>query len=596
MNVNRTQPSLNRDFALLSVFIVFILVLVSVWVTVETIGNYERDALKQMESESLRLDRRLIVEVENASYILESVGRQIQATGDNPQNISQLYFSFAKAEGPKRSVLSWVNKSQMITVSNNLGVLANPIDVSDRDYVKKSIAEPWKVHIGRPIDGRLSNKWVLPMSLGLTDKNGTYMGSVVIALDAQLLSEEIGSTMKDTGIRFAVTNLALTLVTQSMNAEHFFTSNFDVNALGKMDFDTEKSGVFSRGSLFNSHDIYSYFERSSQYPYIIFLGLDAQQSHRDIYKLLMPRLFQLLIIALFLLFVLWTVRKRIIQPVIALSEQTAAIVRGAPFDGQLARGPLEIEQLASEISRLYEYIEERRRVENELRLKSADLTRIKEAAQFTNQVKAEFFEHVGQELTEPVEIILAHSETIKDQHFGPLGNAKYLAPAADIHESAQQLMEMLEDIRAISKAENGLLGLNETDVDLAFAVQKAIRIFREKHQSRFEIQSDIGLEGVEVRGDELRIKQIVLGILNAASHNLSEGDIIRIASAQKPQEVSLMFSYAASTGNALSRSKHGLDLALARLLVAMHQGTLEVKTSQDRVTSIVVKFPAMRIG
>ena len=596
MNVNRTQPSLNRDFALLSVFIVFILVLVSVWVTVETIGNYERDALKQMESESLRLDRRLIVEVENASYILESVGRQIQATGDNPQNISQLYFSFAKAEGPKRSVLSWVNKSQMITVSNNLGVLANPIDVSDRDYVKKSIAEPWKVHIGRPIDGRLSNKWVLPMSLGLTDKNGTYMGSVVIALDAQLLSEEIGSTMKDTGIRFAVTNLALTLVTQSMNAEHFFTSNFDVNALGKMDFDTEKSGVFSRGSLFNSHDIYSYFERSSQYPYIIFLGLDAQQSHRDIYKLLMPRLFQLLIIALFLLFVLWTVRKRIIQPVIALSEQTAAIVRGAPFDGQLARGPLEIEQLASEISLLYEYIEERRRVENELRLKSADLTRIKEAAQFTNQVKAEFFEHVGQELTEPVEIILAHSETIKDQHFGPLGNAKYLAPAADIHESAQQLMEMLEDIRAISKAENGLLGLNETDVDLAFAVQKAIRIFREKHQSRFEIQSDIGLEGVEVRGDELRIKQIVLGILNAASHNLSEGDIIRIASAQKPQEVSLMFSYAASTGNALSRSKHGLDLALARLLVAMHQGTLEVKTSQDRVTSIVVKFPAMRIG
>ena len=72
---NRTQPSLSRDFALLSLFIVFILILVCVWVTFETYGNYQKDVVKQMESEALRLDRGLIVEIENASYILESVGR-----------------------------------------------------------------------------------------------------------------------------------------------------------------------------------------------------------------------------------------------------------------------------------------------------------------------------------------------------------------------------------------------------------------------------------------------------------------------------------------------------------------------------------------
>ena len=530
---NRTQPSLSRDFALLSLFIVFILVLVSIWVAFETYGNYEKDVIKQMESEALRLDRGLIVEIENASYILESVGRQIQATSDNPENIAQLFFSFAKVEGPKRAVFSWVNKEQMITVSNNLGVLDKPIDVSDRDYVKKSIADPWKVHIGRPIEGRLSRTWILPLSLGLTDKNGTYLGSVIVALDTESLGNDISRSMKDSGIRFAITNLSLTLLTQSAATQKFFTENFDNNRLSQIDFDKSPAGRYSSASLFDHSQIYSYYERSNQYPYIIFLGLDSDQSAKELRKLLLPRLFQLLVIAVFLLFVLWTVRKRIIHPVMALTEQSASIVRGEYFDPDDTRGPLEIEQLAYEIKRLYDYIEERRRVESELRMKNTELTRIKEAAQITNQVKADFFAYVGQELTEPVEAVLQQIETVKDQHFGPIGNPKYLIHAAEIHHQAQQLLGMLEDIKSISKAETGLLSLNEGDVDLSFVLQKTIRIFKEKQSPGTEVQLDINQTLPHVRGDELRIKQLFLNILNAIQQQLSHAEPIRITRVSK---------------------------------------------------------------
>ena len=592
----RTQPSLSRDFALLSLFIIFILVLVSIWVSFETSSNYAKDVVKQMESEALRLDRGLIVEIENASYILESVGRQIQATSNDPQNIAQLFFSFAKSEGPKRSIFSWVNKEQLITVSNNLGVIDKPIDVSDRDYVKKSIAEPWKVHIGRPIEGRLSHNWILPLSLGLTDKNGTYLGSVIVALDTEALSNDIGRSMKDSGIRFAITNTSLTLLTQSPVAVKFFHENFDLGRLSKIDFEKTIAGKYSSASLFDHTQIYSYYERSSQYPYIIFLGLDSEQSARELRKLLMPRLFQLLVIAVFLLFVLWTVRKRIIHPVMALTEQTSTIVRGDVFDAEQTRGPLEIEQLAYEIKRLYEYIEERRRVESELRLKNAELMRVKEAAQVTNQVKADFFAYVGQELTEPVEAILQQIETLKDQHFGPIGNAKYLTHAADIHDQARQLIGMLEDIKSISKAETGLLSLNEGDIDLAFVLQKTIRIFREKIAANTEIQLDINNGLPHIRGDELRVKQLILNVLNAINQQLAANDPIRITSSLKAQELSLSFSYTSGV-SALSatRSKHGLDLALARLLIALHQGSLEMKTTADRISIITVRFPALRV-
>ncbi len=591
-----TQPSLSRDFALLSLFIIFILVLVSAWVAFETYGNYEKEVVKQMESEALRLDRGLIVEIENSSYILESVGRQIQATSGDAENIAQLFFSFTKTESPKRSIFSWVNKEQMISVSNNLGVLEKPIDVSDRDYVKKSIAEPWKVHIGRPIEGRLSHTWILPLSLGITDKNGTYVGSVIVALDTESLGNDISRSMKDSGIHFAITNLSLTLLTQSPSAEQFFNDHFNVEELAKIDFDAIPAAQYSQASMFDRSKIYSYYERSSQYPYIIFLGMDAAQSSKALSKLLVPRIFQLLVIAVFLLFVLWTVRKRIIHPVIALTAQTAAIVRGERFDADHTKGPLEIEQLAYEIKRLFDYIEERRRVESELRLKNAELSRIKEAAHITNQVKADFFAYVGQELTEPVATILEQIETLKDQHFGPIGSPKYLSHASAIHEQARQLITMLDDIKTISKAETGLLALNDTVVDLSFVLQKTIRIFRDKQGANTDVQMDISQNLPNVRGDELRIKQMILSILHAIGH-MAPNEPIRITSSVKAQELSLSLSYMG--GNATAgpnrSSKHGLDLALARLLIALHQGSLEMKTLQDRVTIITIKFPALRV-
>lgn len=608
MRTSRTQPSLSRDFTLLSVIIIIMLLLVSLWVAVETTQNFRRDVYKRMETESLRLDRALIVEIENASYILESVGRQIQATSaEDHEGIAQLFFSFAKTEGPKRSIFSWVTREQMLTVSSNLGVLSKPIDVSDRDYMKKSIAEPWKVHIGRPIDGRLSGKWVLPLSLGLTDSNGTYAGTVIVALDSEKLADDIGRTLKDSGVRFAITNTALTLLTQNDAAQQFFTSTFDLKRLSQLDFGTEPSGTYTSGSLFDGEKGYAYYERSSQYPYIIFLGLDPARTQADLRKQLVPRLVQLFVIALFLLFVLYTVRRRIIQPVMGLTAQTARIVRGERYDEEATAGPMEIELLSHEIKRLYDYIEERRRIEAELRLKNAELNRIKEAAQLTNQVKAEFFAYVGEQLSEPTEMILEQIETIKDQQFGPLGSPIYGQHAYEVYEHAQQLMAMLADVKAISEAETGLLALAETDIDLGFILQKTLRIFRDK--SQIDVQLDVPAGLPRLRGDELRLKQLVLNILQASARHLNPGDVIRVSANVKAQELALHFAYVSNVvadgtrlkslgtlvSSSAARSKHGLELALARLLVAMHQGTLDMKTTQDRTTTVTVKFPAIRV-
>ncbi len=601
----RTQPSLSRDFTLLSVFIVLILVVVSVWVTIETLANHSNSIVRTLESEAQRVDRAMSVEIENTAYLLESLGRQIETSGTtNRDAIRQLFFSFAKSEKASRAIFSWVDTSQQVIISSNLGILRKPIDVSDRDYVKKSIAEPWKAHMGRPIMGRLSQKVILPISVGLADENGVYLGTVVAALDATWLTAGIAKTIQNTGVEFAITTMNLSLITPSPQTEKFFASNFDIAALSKMDFSGITPASTVRPSIFHSDQIFTHFERSSFYPFLIFVGINASETATSVHKILLPRLFQLAIIALFLLFVLWTVRKRIIHPVMQLTYRTAALTRGERFSDDPLVGPIEIEQLAYEIRRLYDYLEERRRVESELRLKNAELTRVKEAATLTNKVKADFFAYVGQELVEPAETIHEQIDIIKDQLFGPIENSKYLQHARAIHDQSQQLLEMLNDIKAIAEAETGLLALEETELELGFVLQKTVRIFRDR--TPLDVQVDVNSSFPRIRGDDLRLKQMLLSILNAIARHCAMGDNIRISGQGKPQEYSLHFSYQASLNEKTnrmaptvlghtSRTKHGLELAMARLLIGMHQGSLEMKTTQDRTTTITLKFPALRI-
>ena len=605
----RTQPSLHRDFALLSLFIIASFFLVAAWVAYETFEDHNEKVIRQLESDALRIDRALLVTIENNAYLLESLGRQI-LSGD-PKNIdaiARLFKSFDKRGEVGYNIFLWADTQQGIRVASNLGVLKKPIDVSDRDYIKKAIAEPWKIHVGRAIEGRVSQKLVLPLSLGLTRENGEFLGVVSISLDIRELSDAISSAVKDSETRFAVTTTSLSLVLESGKEPGYFNHHFNLDSLLAQNFKNDRARLISRPSLFNHREIFRYFEVTSRYPFVIFLTY-APGASGSLYPIILPRLAQLLVIAVFLLFVLYIVRQRIIRPVMQLTQRTAGIMQGEGFDPVLNTGPLEIYQLAQEIGRMHDYIEERKRVESELRLKNAELMRIKIAAQVTNQVKAEFFSHVSQDLSEPVQLILAEIETLKDQHFGPLHNPRYEQHARDIFAQAQHVLAMLQEMKSISEAEAGLLALNDSEIDLTLTLQKCVRIFKERSGYAVEVVLDTNIALPRLKADDLRVKQLVLNILDTIAPQLRSGEIIRIMPQIKSGELLIVFAYSALSSdrrNALQKPamtlpfpsssvSSGLHITLARLLIALHQGSLEMKTLPDQTTHITVRFPDSRV-
>ena len=608
----QTKPSLYRDFALLSAMIIFVLLLVSLWIVYKTYQSHSKDILQQLENEAIRIDRALIIEIEEASYLLESIGRQIDTSrGDLEPQIQRLFGSFASNQPLSSSEFYWIDANQRITMSGHAGRLAEPIEIADRDYMKRALTTPWKIHIGQPVEGRVSGAWVIPIAMGIASADNEFVGAVSISLNIEQLSNVISNVIKEPEIDYAITNTAFTLLTQTSEDNDFFARYFSMARLSEIDFSQTPSGVFSSATWWASDKIYAYYEQSSQYPYIIFVGYDPVYSRSAIGNILLPRLLQIVIMTLFLLLTLWTVRKRIIQPVMQLTEHTQQILRGQNFAHSTANDPIEIEQLAEEIERLSAYIDERRRIEHELAHKNAALMHIKEAAEVTNHLKANFFEQVGEALMQPARAISEYIDSMRNELFGPLENEKYQEMAEAMHRESFAIMETLDDIRAISKAESGLLALDERPVDLSFIIKKCIRLLKECQPfAQVEVILDLDDEMPKINADELRLKQLILNLLMSAASEIGASDAIRLSSLYVDEEARVEITYK-PTADSLARSEQPLHLlrgiapysagflklghALSDLIVAMHGGSLSTKPLPDQMVKKTVSLPKTRL-
>jgi signal transduction histidine kinase len=610
----QTKPSLYRDFALLAAMILGVLLIVSVWIVLKTYQSHGEDILKKLENEAIRIDRALIVRIEEASYLLESVGRQIDVNSPQlEESILRLFQSFSKSQSARIGGFYWINRNQHIIMSSNAGRLAEPVYIADRDYVKRALTQPWTIQIGQPVMGRVSGAWVIPIALGITDNAGEFIGAVSISLNVEQLSRLIGSVIKEPQIDYAITNMAFSLLTQTAQEDDFFSRYFSMDRLTEIDFDANPSGVFSRASLFASDRIYAYYERSLHYPYIILVGFNPAHSRTTMDSILWPRLLQILVMTLFLLLTLWTVRRRIIQPVIQLCDHTRAVLRGETFAHDNPNDPMEIEQLAGEIRRLSAYIDERRKIERELARKNAELIQIKEAAETTNALKATFFEQVGDALILPSKTIQEYVESLRGELFGPLNNEKYSEMAEAMALECRNILETLEDIRAISHAESGLLALNEKPLDIDFVIKKSVRLLREAAPfQQTEVILDLEEDMPKLRGDELRLKQLLLNLLLSAASESSATDVIRLNTYYLPNEAARIEISYKPARNAQTRQEMLASLpqlrsavpyssgflklghALCDLIVAMHGGTLTSKVTPDQMVRKTISLPASR--
>jgi signal transduction histidine kinase len=238
----------------------------------------------------------------------------------------------------------------------------------------------------------------------------------------------------------------------------------------------------------------------------------------------------------------------------------------------------------------------------------ADKSRQLEAA---SRHKSEFLANMSHELRTPLNAIIGFSEVLAEKMFGEV-NAKQAEYLQDILESGRHLLSLINDILDLSKIEAGHMELEAADFHLPSAIDNALTLVRERATRRgITLGSTIDERLGMVRGDERKVKQILLNLLSNALKFTPEGGRIDVGAGRhdKVAEVSVadtgigiapadqeaVFEEFRQVGAAERKAEGtGLGLALCRKFVELHGGKIWVQSEPGRGSTFTFTLP-MRV-
>jgi len=225
--------------------------------------------------------------------------------------------------------------------------------------------------------------------------------------------------------------------------------------------------------------------------------------------------------------------------------------------------------------------------------------------------KSEFLANMSHELRTPLNAIIGFSEVLNERMFGELNDkqAEYLR---DIHASGTHLLSLINDILDLSKVEAGRMELELTDFDLPAAIDNAVTLVRER-ASRKGVTVEVSVEeqvGV-IRGDERKIRQVLLNLLPNAIKFTAEGGRIGVAAFPndgsvevsvrdtgagiEPEDHEAVFEEFRQVGaSAAKQEGTGLGLALARQFIELHGGKIWVTSQVGAGSTFTFTLPLQR--
>jgi len=247
---------------------------------------------------------------------------------------------------------------------------------------------------------------------------------------------------------------------------------------------------------------------------------------------------------------------------------------------------------------------------------SRRLTNSVEQAEAANRAKSAFLANMSHELRTPLNAIMGFSEVMKDQHLGPMDNNRYLGYAGDIHSSGRYLLGIINDILDLSKIEAGKMTVeNAEEFPLRQALEGTLAIcvpLAEKFGVRVETR--LPPETVRLIAVERMIRQIMINLVGNAIKFTPAGGVVQIsggASAcggyavtvqdsgigMSEQEIVQALTPFGQIENKLTATHNGtgLGLPLAKAMLELHDGRLEISSVPGSGTRIVLHFPASRI-
>jgi signal transduction histidine kinase len=249
----------------------------------------------------------------------------------------------------------------------------------------------------------------------------------------------------------------------------------------------------------------------------------------------------------------------------------------------------------------------------DLRRNQERLRAAKEAAEAANRTKSEFLANMSHELRTPLNAIIGFSSIMRDGMLGPIDD-QYAGYAKIIGDSGSHLLEIINDILDIAKAEKQGLQLAEERVDIASVVAFASGILAEMARNA-DVACSIAVEdGLPAfLGDGKKLRQILINLLSNAIKFTPAGGKVSLTAHREPNaglvfrvsdsgigipadKISVALAPFGQVDSSLARKYEGvgLGLPLTKRLIELHGGTMEITSEPRNGTTVTARFPLGR--
>ena len=246
-------------------------------------------------------------------------------------------------------------------------------------------------------------------------------------------------------------------------------------------------------------------------------------------------------------------------------------------------------------------------VEKELREEKTKSDKLAQEAIKANEIKSQFLANMSHEIRTPMNGIIGYLTLMEQGAYQSNNEMKQFIFSAK--QSAESLLEIINDILDLSKIESGKIELEEKVFDLNNIIDNAIALLSIKIKEKgLKILKDIQINSsFDLIGDPTRIRQIYINLLSNAIKFTEKGEIVIHVESQKYEGKKMkVYSYVKDSGVGIPKNKQiylfkpfsqadnsytrkyggtGLGLVICKEYINMMGGEINLESEEGKGTT-----------